>query len=190
MEGQEHGAPLDGPQLQAWITAVFDEHAEPLLRWLQVRTASREVAADLCAETFAIALERHRSFDPERGEVGAWLWGIARNLFRQYLRTAQVERRARERLAIRTPRVTDDEIGEVDDRLDAQLRIGRLDDLLDGLGTSVAEAVRLRVIDRLPYDVVARHCGCSVGAARVRVSRGLAALLGDVDDPGREELLT
>lgn len=181
---------MEGLQLQAWITAVFDEHAEALLRWLQARTASREVAADLCAETFAIALEQHRSFDADRGEVGAWLWGIARNLFRQYLRTAQVERRARERLAIHTPRVTHDEIGEVDDRLDAQLRIGQLDELLDGLGTSVATAVRLRVIDRLSYEDVARHCGCSVGAARVRVSRGLAALLGDVEDPGRDEVLT
>jgi RNA polymerase sigma-70 factor (ECF subfamily) len=181
---------MEGLQLQAWITAVFDEHAEELLRWLQARTASREVAADLCAETFAIALEQHRSFDPDRGEVGGWLWGIARNLFRQYLRTAQVERRARERLAIHTPRVTHDEIGDVDDRLDAQLRIGDLDELLDGLGPSVAAAVRLRVIDRLPYDTIAQRCGCSVGAARVRVSRGLAALLGDVEDPGRDEVLT
>jgi RNA polymerase sigma-70 factor (ECF subfamily) len=38
------------------------------------------------------------------------------------------------------------------------------------------KAVRLRVVDELPYAQVAQRLGCSEGAARVRVTRGLAQL--------------
>jgi RNA polymerase sigma-70 factor (ECF subfamily) len=47
---------------------------------------------------------------------------------------------------------------------------------LAGLTPSVAEAVTLRVVWELPYVEVARRLGCSEGAARVRVARGLSAI--------------
>ncbi len=47
---------------------------------------------------------------------------------------------------------------------------------LSGLPASQADALRLRVMEDLPYPEVAARLGCSEGAARVRVSRGLAAL--------------
>jgi len=40
----------------------------------------------------------------------------------------------------------------------------------------VAAAVALRIAEDLPYHEVARRLGCSEGAARVRVTRGLDQL--------------
>jgi RNA polymerase sigma-70 factor (ECF subfamily) len=176
---------MAGPGLQQEIAALYDAHAPMLFGWFSARTLSRETATDLLAETFAVAIEQYERFDPQRGEAGSWLWGIGRNLFRQYLRTAEVERRARERLAMHTPAV-DDELERVDDRLDAARRIEALGDDLGGLSDGVAKAVRLRVIENLSYDDVAARCGCSVGAARVRVSRGLALLLDELAAVGQE----
>jgi DNA-directed RNA polymerase specialized sigma24 family protein len=44
------------------------------------------------------------------------------------------------------------------------------------LAPGTRDAVRLRVIDELPYYDLAQRLGISETAARVRVSRGLSAL--------------
>lgn len=164
------------------LADLFDAEAAGLLAWFQSRTYSAEVAADLCAETFAVAIEHQDRFDPARGAAGAWLWGIGRNLLGQYVRSASVEQRAVHRLAIQVPLVSDDDLDRITDRIDAQHLGAVLTDHVDALGPNVAAAVRARVLDAKPYAVVAAECGCSVGAARVRVARGLAALLDGLDD--------
>lgn len=164
------------------VADVYDEHAAGLLRWFQSRTYSSEVAAELCAETFAVLIESQDRFDPERGSAGAWLWGIGRNLLRRYLATQAVEDRARRRMSLSTPVVSDDDLDAVDDRLDAARLGGPLVDRVDELSPGIAAAVRSRVLEGHPYSVVAQHCGCTVGAARVRVARGLAILAGELDD--------
>ena len=175
------------PSLPQAIGTLFDDHAARLLEWFQLRTQSREVAADLVAETFAAALEGLDGFDPSRGDQAGWLWGIGKNTYRQLVRSAEVEQRARQRLAIRTPSVDSDEVDRANHRLDARRLVGELDVLLGSLSDSTAMAVRLRVIDELPYDAVASRCGCSVGAARVRVARGLATLADQVGSNEADE---
>jgi len=49
------------------------------------------------------------------------------------------------------------------------------------LTPNTRDAVRLRVVDELSYTDLADRLGISEGAARVRVSRGLAALAGALD---------
>src|SRR5690349_10935083 len=63
----------DGRSLRDGIGQLFEEHSTDLLAWFQSRTFSGQVAADLCAETFAVALEQAARFDPARGTSGAWL---------------------------------------------------------------------------------------------------------------------
>jgi RNA polymerase sigma factor (sigma-70 family) len=57
-----------------------------------------------------------------------------------------------------------------------------IDDALSQLSPSVAAAVSLRVMRELPYSEVAERLGCSEGAARVRVARGLS-LIADLIEP-------
>jgi RNA polymerase sigma-70 factor (ECF subfamily) len=52
---------------------------------------------------------------------------------------------------------------------------------LDELSPKLREAVRLRVGEDLPYDEVAERLGCTVLAARTRVSRGLDQLLSHLE---------
>lgn len=168
--------------MRAIFADLYRTHASDLLAWFKSRTFSGEVAADLVAETFAAALSDYGRFDADRGSHGAWLWGIARNQLLKYHRFGAVEARARRRLAIRTPRVHDDDLDALDAELDAFAERDRLRAALDDLGPGVAAAVRARVFDRLSYDEVARVCGCTPGTARVRVSRGLTTLLDRLGD--------
>jgi RNA polymerase sigma factor (sigma-70 family) len=130
-----------------------------------------DVAADLCAETFARALESRRSFDPGRGVARAWLFGIARHVLAESLERGRVLDETRVRLQFE-PLVLDD--GDV-------VRIARLADApavraLGELPAEQREAVAGRVIDERDYDELAASLQCSPSLVRQRVSRGLRAL--------------
>lgn len=164
----------------------YDETAPALATWLERRTAAGDVAADLCAETFAKAiqlLDRYRPIPDV--DPAAWVFGIARNEFRDWLRHERVRSAARERLGMRSPSAHSDELDLVEMRVDLERHIGPLRDALGLLSPGLRAAIELRVIDELSYAEVAERLGCSNGAARVRVSRGLAQLLDTLDDtPG------
>ena len=58
----------------------YDRYERSVLGYFVRRTRRGDLAADLAAETFAIALTSVRKFDASRGEPGAWLFGIARHV--------------------------------------------------------------------------------------------------------------
>ena len=64
---------------------LFDEHAQPLHRYL-ARRVGVDVADDLVSETFLAAMRGKDAYDPERGSVVGWLYGIATNLLRGHAR--------------------------------------------------------------------------------------------------------
>lgn len=51
------------------------DHVRLPLGFLMRRTGNAELAADLCAETFAAALDGLRRFDPRRGPAVGWFTG-------------------------------------------------------------------------------------------------------------------
>lgn len=77
---------LDGPHPAEIFAVLFDRHARPLHRYLARRVGS-EIAHDLVSETFLVALNQRHVYQPERGTVRAWLYGIATNLLRNHLRS-------------------------------------------------------------------------------------------------------
>lgn len=151
---------------------LYDRYARQVHGYHLRRTQDPHAAHDLTAETFAQAwLARRRFRDRAGGSAGPWLFGIARNLLAQSVRRRRIELQACERIGLL-------------ERLDEPRATTEPDDVwLDGLDEAMAElpagerdAVELRVIDGLPYDVVAADLATSEGAARVRVARGLGRL--------------
>ena len=56
--------------------ALYDRHAPWLLLRLRQRAASSDLADQVAQETFLVVWRDARRFRG-RGEVGAWIWGIA-----------------------------------------------------------------------------------------------------------------
>ena len=156
---------------------LYDRYAERINGFHAGRTHDGEIALDLTAETFAQAwLARRRFEDRAAGSAGPWLYGIARNVLIASVRRGRLERSACERLGL---------LAEVD-RVEAEPSerwLEGLDDAFAELTPELREAVRLRVVDELAYDEIARVAGTSPGAARVRVHRALAALRNRLLDP-------
>lgn len=154
----------------------WDRNHERVLAYFYRRTYCPHTSAELCAETFAQALGSLKRFDAEVGTGRAWLFGIAGNLYKQWLRKGVVTERARRRLRVETPTLSEDDLVRIESLVDSvELRAG-LRAALDSLTPSVRDAVLMRVALELPYEDVAAGLGCSVGAARVRVTRGLHSL--------------
>jgi DNA-directed RNA polymerase specialized sigma24 family protein len=69
----------------ALFAEIFDRHHAELYRYLRRRVGAG-LAADLAADAFATAFARRDAYGPEQEGARPWLYGIAHNLLRNYLR--------------------------------------------------------------------------------------------------------
>lgn len=166
------------------LSAAYERDARRLLVWFARRTYDAQVAVDLVGETYARAFEQRSRFraDPADADaVGAWVFGIARNVLRESLRRGRAERRALRRVGVEPPLLDPVEHARVEELADLGSLRAALAATLEGLSPDQRDAVRLRVVDELDYPVVAARLGISEDAARARVSRGLRALAETLD---------
>lgn len=159
------------------FAAFYSEHSQSVLVYLARRTFDPELAMELTAETFAQALSAKSQFRGQStSDERAWLFGIARHVLLRTLRRSRAENRAMRRLRLERPVLDAEDAAQIVDQAElAQLRLS-LDVELSALPEAQRDAIRLRVVEELPYDQVARRLGISATSARKRVSRGLAAL--------------
>lgn len=67
------------------FTDVHDRYFRDVYRYVAGRL-DEQAAEDIAAETFCVAFGKRDKFDPERGSLRAWLFGIATNLVGQHRR--------------------------------------------------------------------------------------------------------
>jgi RNA polymerase sigma-70 factor, ECF subfamily len=155
---------------------LYDRWADKLLAYFYRRVLDAEVAADLLAETFAVAYERRRRFRDVGKPGGAWLYGIAAKELSHWFRRQDVERRAIRRLGVDVPQLDEESIGRIEALADLGSHREALAAALDQITGGEREAVQLRVVSELGYAEIAARLDCTEGAARRRVHRGLARL--------------
>ncbi|MEV4187568.1 RNA polymerase sigma factor [Streptosporangium canum] len=152
---------------------VFDAHYEEIRRYIG-RRLDLDTAEDLAAETFLIAFRRRSRFDPARGTIRPWLYGIATNLIGRHRRAELRRYRA---LARTGPPPDDDGHDQrVVDRVAAGVTVGRLSGALAGLSKGERDVVLLVAYGGLTYDEVAEALGVAYGTVASRLSRARAKL--------------
>src|SRR3954452_3326717 len=62
------------------FAALYRRHQGPLYRFALLRFGSADTAADVVQETFIGLLTERFRFDPLRGQLQSFLFGVARNL--------------------------------------------------------------------------------------------------------------
>lgn len=155
---------------------LYRRHAEDLIAFLRRGSGNAETALDLFAETMATAFERRDKFDAQKGSVRQWLFGIARHELAAFWRSDRVRMRAVQRLVVTSPELDDESQERIDGLIDAGRARSELIAALKTLPEHEREAVLYRYIAERDYPEIAAALGISVGAARVRVHRGLAKL--------------
>lgn len=154
---------------------VFERRAREIYRYLSCRTGS-DLAEELTAETFARAFAARQRFDPRRGSVRAWLYGIATNVVRNQYRSERRKRSAYAReVGLRAVRPSsegaDNGLAERD----------QLETALAHLDRRSQDVLYLLVAVGLTYEETATALGIPVGTVRSRYFRAkaqMAELLG------------
>jgi len=161
---------LGGPHPAVEFGRLFDVYARPLHRYL-ARRVGRETAHDLVSETFLVALNQRHRYDPERGVVRSWLYGIATNLLRRHVRT---EVRGLHATARAVGHLTGAEAGHdntVAARVDAATMAGQLAGALAALNDGDRDVLLLTSWAGLDSNEVAEALDIPVGTVRSRLHR-------------------
>ncbi len=163
----------------AAFQALYRRHQGPLFRFATLRCGSPDTAADVVQEVFMGLLTDSFKFDPLRGALPNFLFGVARKLILKHEHPRQRE----DSLAR-----FDDEEGEddaIDSGSDAAEPLRRLlsDELAEQVRRAITllpphyrDAVILFEMHELSYLEIAEICQVDIGTVRSRLSRGRAAL--------------
>ena len=159
---------------------IYDLHFPGIYGYIASRLGPDD-ADDLTAETFIDAFRRRASFDPARGAVRPWLFGIATRLVAQHRRAEA----RRYRALARTPAEPDP--GGHDDRVaarvSAQARREPLLRALAELSDDDRDVLLLIALGGLSYEEVATALSIPPGTVASRLSRARRKVRGVLDTP-------
>ncbi|CAH0208517.1 ECF RNA polymerase sigma factor SigE [Massilia sp. Bi118] len=163
------------------FSALYRRHQGPLYRFALLRCGSDATAADVVQEAFMGLLTERFRFDPLRGPLQAFLFGVARNLI---LKLEEGRQRHVALPAIEAAQDGDDD-AELDLPMDDGGPLARVLDneaaeqvrrALAHLAPHYRDVVILYEMHELSYAEIAGICQVDIGTVRSRLSRGRAAL--------------
>jgi RNA polymerase sigma factor (sigma-70 family) len=153
------------PELFAMI---YDRHFPGIYRYVASRLGP-DAAEDLAADTFLAAFCDRSRFDPARGDVRPWLYGIATNLVGLHRRAERRRYRALARAAARPAAASDEE--RMVARLSAQAHRGRLAEVLAALPAGDRDVLLLVAVGSLSYEEVSQALSIPPGTVGSRLNR-------------------
>jgi RNA polymerase sigma factor (sigma-70 family) len=159
----------------AAFEVFYRRHVDRVVGFAARRVSQPADAADLVAATFVTVLTAARSYDPERGEPGAWLLGITARLIANARRRKVRESAAMARIAGRRL-IDQSDIDRLEERIDAARSSAAVLAALDRLRPRAREALLLVSAAGLRPAEAARFLGISPAAFRMRLSGARRAL--------------
>ncbi|TYK44053.1 RNA polymerase sigma factor [Actinomadura decatromicini] len=172
-------APTDADLLAASVhdsdcfTTVYDRHYADVHRYVAGRLGP-QTADDVVAETFLAAFRRRAVFDPSRGSVRPWLFGIATNLIAQHRRAETRRYQALAQVG------ADRHPGGHDDRVAASVSAERLQPslarALAALSRKDRDVVLLKALAQLTHEEIADVLDIPYGTVGSRLNRARKSL--------------
>ena len=144
---------------------IWRRHQGPVYRYAWHLSGSATVADEATQETFLALIENPNRFDPSRGSLGGFLYGIARNGTLRRLRQDKEQPLEDGMDAV-------DAAIELDDSLFRSETIERVRTAVASLPVAYREAVVLCDLEDQSYEEAARLMECAVGTVRSRLARG------------------
>ena len=143
------------------FTEVHDRHFPAVYRYVAGRLGA-QVAEDVAAETFLVAFDKRKTFDATRGDLRAWLFGIATNLVSRHRRKEARHYRALARIELPTA---------VEGHENRVVVAGQLGKALARLTSGERDVLLLVALADLGYAEVAEALGISPGTVGSRLTR-------------------
>lgn len=151
------------------FTALYRRRQGPVYRFALHMSGSPQVAEEVTQDVFLFLLHRGRDFDPERGALGAYLFGVTRNYVRRAMEKSYSE-------AMTTSPAEDDDpllvtdFDPVEDIARNQTSTAVWKVVLS-LPEHYREVVVLCDLQEQTYADAAQALGCALGTVRSRLHR-------------------
>ncbi len=145
------------------FTALYRRRQGPVYRFALQMTGSVVIAEDVTQEVFMALLSKTARYDPARGSLPSFLYGVARNLvLRRIEKTAEIE----------------DYAGPEDilDDLTRRETVENVRRAVLSLPPVYREAVVLCDLQDTSYEEAAAVLDCPIGTVRSRLNRGRSML--------------
>jgi len=155
---------------EAALRTAYEKWAGPVYR-LGRQCLGGSEAEDLTQAVFVAAWRGRATFDPARGSLPGWLFGIARHQVHDRLRAMQRDAQVTAAQRLAAPREADPD-GNVERVLDRLL----LTDELARLGPAQRRVLELAFFDDLTHVQIAGVTGLPVGTVKSHLRRGLERL--------------
>lgn len=150
---------------------LYHEYAERLFRYALARTRSRQIAEDIVGDTLLHAFEHRSQFDPSRGSLAGWIFGIANH---EVVNQQRYHQRVRRLLTRLRPQLSPpDGLAEMVIRQEQTVEVSRA---FNRLSISDQDVVALRFGAGLSSVEIAATLDISHSAARVRLHRAVQRL--------------
>jgi RNA polymerase sigma-70 factor, ECF subfamily len=158
---------------------LYRRHQGALYRFAMRMTGNSWAAEEIVQDVFMMLVREPKKYDPSRGTLGAFLYGVARNRIMKHLE--------------RTPRdfSLDADYSEGHPQLQEQMTPARWAELRERreqvraavleLPPEFREAVVLCELEEMSYEEAAHALACPVGTIRSRLHRGRALLLAKLE---------
>jgi RNA polymerase sigma-70 factor (ECF subfamily) len=164
------------------FTQLYRRHQAPLFRFALRMTGNRWAAEEIVQDVFMTLMRDPRKFDVQRGTLGGYLYGIARNrimkhqerLPRELPLGLEVEER-NSPLARLSEEKTPAQWAELKQRREM------VRDAVMELPVEFREAIVLCELEEMSYQEAAAALECPVGTIRSRLHRGRALLLAKLE---------
>lgn len=158
------------------FTLLYRRHQASLYRYALRMTGSAWAAEEIVQDVFMTLIRQPKKYDANKGEVGAFLFGITRNRVMKHLdrlpRELSLESQSdsgvsKEPADLLTPAFW----------AERRERVEQVRDAVLSLPAEFREAVVLCELEELSYEEAAEKSGCPIGTIRSRLHRGRALLL-------------
>ena len=160
---------------EASFLAFYRRYQGPVYRFALQMSGQAEIAEDVTQDVFMVVMGSARKYDPARGSIAAYLYGVARNFV---LRRLEQERPYI--TALDDPESEFADIAADDPDVLASLarneRIESLRRAVLALPPAYREVVVLCDLHELDYTEAATALDCAVGTIRSRLHRARALL--------------
>jgi RNA polymerase sigma-70 factor (ECF subfamily) len=150
------------------FSEVVDVYASRLYGYFYRLTGNREISNDLLSELFVKLVEKIGSF--RGGSFDGWLFKTASNIFYDYLRDKQRQRKLFEAQTARF----EPEMAKAEDPADE--RIDKLQIQLAKLDTDTRELIMLRFYSQASFKEIAAMRSEPIGTTLSKLHRGLKKL--------------
>lgn len=163
------------------FTMLYRRRQAGVYRFALHMSGSEAVAEDVVQEVFMVLMRDFNRYDPARGSLAAYLYGVARNLVLRLMQKDRAlvslpeEYEEDESWATlsASPASKADPLGDLT-RLET---VERVRQAVLALPQHYREAVVLCELHELSYAEAAQALGCAVGTVRSRLHRGRAMLI-------------